>query len=311
MKLSIVSSLYYSEPHIVEFYNRIIPCVQSITTNYEIIFVNDGSPDRSLDAALQIQKQDPSVIVIDLSRNFGHHKAIMTGLSFTTGDYVFLIDIDLEEDPEILSLLWNELTSNTDCDVVFGMQEKRKGNFVERITGSLFYKLFSVLADTDYPQNTLTARLMKKKYVQSVVEYKEKSLDIWGVFILTGFNQKGVYINKKNKGSTTYTFWKKVKMALDSITSLSHKPLYFIFIFGSILTIFSFINICLIFINKLFFDIQVEGWTSIIATLWLIGGILMFMLGIIGIYLSKMFLELKNRPLTIVKNIYKIDGPQN
>ncbi len=305
MKLSVVSSLFYSESYIEEFYSRLKQCVLEITDEYEIILVNDGSPDNSLTVALKLQEADSRISVIDLSRNFGHHKAIMTGLSFATGDYVFLIDIDLEEEPESLISLWNEIKSDPNCDVVFGIQKQRKGGFIERCLGDIFYKTFSLLSDTEYPPNTLTARIMNKKYVSAILCYKEKSLDIWGVFALAGFNQKGVSITKKSKGTTTYTFIKKIKMALESITSLSHKPLYFIFIIGAIFTALSFINICIILVNRFYFEIQVEGWASIIATIWLIGGLIMFMLGIIGIYLSKMFLELKNRPLTVIKEIYR------
>lgn len=305
MKLSVVSTLYYSASYIQEFYMRITSTINKIGADYEIVFVNDGSPDNSLNVCLELQKQDNKIVIVDLSRNFGHHKAIMTGLKVATGDRIFLIDIDLEEDPELLETFWSEMDPNPTLDVVFGIQQKRKGGFFERVSGNLFYKTFSLLSDIDYPHDTLTARLMSKKYVEGVLQYGEKSLEIWGVFVLTGFNQKGITVTKGFKGTSTYTLSKKLRMALESITSFSNKPLYLIFFIGLILTFFAFINIVIVFYQKVFMGVDVEGWASIVATVWLVGGITMFMLGIIGIYLSKIFVEIKNRPLTIIRDIYK------
>src|SRR6185369_8084865 len=126
MKLSIVTTLYYSEPFIKEFYNRITAEAKKITDSYEIIFVNDGSPDPSLAAAIELHKNDTHVKVFDLSRNFGHHKAIMTGLSHAKGDYVFLIDVDLEELPEWLGMFWKDMKNQTEFDVIYGVQDTRK-----------------------------------------------------------------------------------------------------------------------------------------------------------------------------------------
>lgn len=305
MKLSVVSTMYYSERYIPEFYNRIKSALDTLRVDYEIVLVNDGSPDNSLQAALELQKSDSKIIIVDLSRNFGHHKAIMTGLKVASGDRIFLIDIDLEEDPQLVTLFWNEMVENDTIDVVFGIQQRRKGNLFERISGRIFYKWFSILTDIEYPHDTLTARLMKKRYVQGVLRFEEKALDIWGIFVLTGFNQKGIVVTKGFKGTSTYTLKKKLRMALESITSFSNRPLYLIFFIGLLLTFFAFINICFVFYQKLVLGVDVEGWASIVATVWLIGGILMFMLGIIGIYLSKIFVEIKNRPLTIIRDIYK------
>jgi putative glycosyltransferase len=305
MKISVVTTLYYSQSFIDEFYTRTLKSVLAITTDYEIIFVNDGSPDDSLKKVLALQCQDPHVIIVDLSRNFGHHKAMMAGLHYAQGDYIFLIDSDLEEAPELLNLFWKELLSSSDIDVVFGIQEKRKGGFFERMSGKIFYYIFSILASVEYQQNSLTARLMTKRYVENIKKFNEKELDIWGVFVLTGFNQRGVYVTKGSKGSTTYTLRKKIKHAVDSITSLSSRPLYLIFVFGFFIICLSFLEVAYIVYRKLHLEIDIEGWASIIASIWLVGGIIIFILGVIGIYLSKIFSEIKNRPLTVIKEIYK------
>jgi len=304
MKLSVVTTLYYSQDYVREFYQRTVDCIRKITDDYEIIFVNDGSPDRSLQRVLELQRTDHNVLLVDLSRNFGHHKAIMTGLRFSKGDYVFLIDVDLEEDPELLELFWAESRKTADLDVVFGVQKERKGGFFERVSGRIFYALFSLLANIEYPHDTLTARLMTKRYVANVISFRETELDIWGVFVLTGFNQKGVYVTKGSKGTTTYTLKKKLKMAIDTITSFSSRPLYLIFLFGVFIIIAAFANILLIVYKKILYGVAVEGWASLLTSIWLVGGIIIFLLGLIGIYLSKIFTEIKNRPFTIVREVY-------
>ncbi len=304
MKLSVVTTLYYSQNYVREFHRRVVSSILKITDQYEIIFVNDGSPDQSLQRVLELQRTDPNVLVVDLSRNFGHHKAIMTGLRFAEGDYVFLIDVDLEEDPELLDRYWAELRASEGVDVVFGIQKKRKGGFFERVSGRIFYGLFSLLAAIEYPHDTLTARLMTKRYVAKVVSYRETELDIWGLFVLTGFNQKGVYATKGSKGTSTYTLKKKLKMAIETITSFSSRPLYLIFLFGVFIIIAAFANILFIIYKKLLYGVAVEGWASLLTTIWLVGGIIIFLLGVIGIYLSKMFTEIKNRPFTIVREVY-------
>jgi len=305
MKISVIATLYYSEPYLIEFYSRIKKALIQISNDNEIIFVNDGSPDGCVQKVLELQRQDSSIVLIELSRNFGHHQAIMTGLQHVSGDYIFLIDADLEEDPELLLTFFNKIQEDKTIDVVYGVQNKRKGNFTERITGSIFYKILNMLTKINYPANTLTARLMKKDYVTSVTKFEEKAIDIWAIFVLAGYNQKGVSVEKKNKGASTYSFSKRLAMGVESITSFSHRPLYFIFFIGFIWLVISTINVLIILSKKWIFGVPIEGWSSIMASVWLIGGITIFLIGLIGIYLSKMFLELKNRPLSIIKTIYR------
>ena len=152
MDLSIVTTMYYSASYLEEFYNRITTTAGKIADDYEIIFVNDGSPDNSLDLAISFYERDDRVRVIDLSRNFGHHKAIMTGLSHAKGEVVFLIDCDLEEDPELLGKFYDELKCS-DADVIYGVQQARKGGFVEKISGNIFYWMFNLLSSYPVPTN--------------------------------------------------------------------------------------------------------------------------------------------------------------
>ena len=176
MKLSIVTTLYKSSPYIDEFYARISKEAQKITDDYEIIFVDDGSPDDSLQKAVALYEKDSKVKVIELSRNFGHHKAIMTGLSHAKGEFVFLIDSDLEEEPELLGKFWEELHKEKELDVVFGVQESRKGGWFEKWSGEMFYKVFNYFSGVKIPKNFLTVRLMKQNYVKNLTSFQEKEI---------------------------------------------------------------------------------------------------------------------------------------
>lgn len=296
--------MYYSRDYLQEFYKRSISVINQLNLNYEFILVDDGSPDNSLLAALQLQNSDSNIKVIELSKNYGHQRAIMCGLQHCTGDFVFLIDCDLEEAPELLKDFWAKIIEKNDIDVVYGVQSRRKGDRFERISGRLFYKIISALSPVPYPADTLTARVMSKKYVESVLRFKEKELDLWGVFVLVGFNQQEMPVSKGHKGSSTYTLRKKIKRALDIITSFSHRPLYLTFLFGIISFIVALINIAIIVYKKTVLEADVEGWASILASVWLVGGMILLVLGIFGVYLSKIFLEIKDRPLTIIKNVY-------
>ncbi len=305
MKITVLTTLYHSSAYIHEFYNRCLSSIKKKGFEYEFVFVNDGSPDDSLQKVLDLAATDPRITIIDLSRNFGHAKAIMTGLKYCVGEFVFLIDCDLEEDPELLEVFWDKLQSDKSLDVVYGVQIKRKGGFFERTSGWLFYKLISKLASVDYPCNSLTARIMTQRYVKAVTLHEERELEIWGVFVLSGFNQAAVAVNKGFRGSTTYTFRRKLAVAIDAITSLSNRPLYITFIIGFLSFFFACINVAVIIYKKLFLDVDIEGWASTVASIWLVGGMILFVLGIFGIYLSKMFNEIKGRPLSIIKEIYK------
>ncbi len=303
MKLSAVTTLFHSDSFIKEFYQRITTEIRKITEDYEIIFVNDGSPDDSTTMVLELQKSDPAVILIELSRNFGHHKAMMTGLKFTVGDYIFMIDSDLEEDPELLSLFWVQLNEARDTDVIYGVQKKRKGSLFEKISGNVYYNFLSLISKNKYPANTLTARLMSRRYLDALKQFEEKEADLWGLFILNGFQQKGIAVNKKYKGRTTYNLRRKIGVGIDTITTLTHRPLYIIAVFGIIITLLSLLN-ALVLVIIYFRTGIVNSQSIIIGSIWLMGGLILLALGIISVYISKMFLEVKGRPMSIIKKIY-------
>jgi putative glycosyltransferase len=296
--------MYYSRNYLQDFYQRTTTVIRELGLDYEFIFVDDGSPDDSLIIALQLQNTDQNIKVIELSRNFGHQRAIMTGLQYTSGDIIFLIDCDLEENPELLKDFCQKILSEKKIDVVYGVQLKRKGGWFERVSGRLFYKILSVLSSVEYPADSLTARIMTRTYVDAVLKFKEKELDLWSIFALVGFHQLALPVTKGHKGISSYTFRKKVKRAFEIITSFSHRPLYITFFLGTFSFVVAVINIVIILYKKLVLHADVEGWASILASIWLVGGMILLVLGIFGVYLSKIFLEIKNRPLTVVKNVF-------
>ena len=305
MRFSIVTTLYYSAPYIEEFYQRIKTTVQAITPHYEIIFVNDGSPDDSLEKAIKFHEQDDKVKIIDLSRNFGHHKAIMTGLAHAKGDLVFLIDSDLEEEPELLETFYEEF-GKSPTDVVYGVQKTRKGERFERISGKIYYFLFNLLTGYNAEANVLTARLMSKNYVKALVEHKEQEFDIMGLWSLTGFKQSAVIVNKNFKGTSVYNFRRKTSLFINTVTAFSSRPLLGMFALGTIIFAASgFTFFLLLFIN--WFISEVEGWKLVAASVWTLGGLIIICLGTLGIYISKIYIETKRRPYTIIRKIYGND----
>lgn len=304
MKLSIVATLYHSEPHLEEFCQRTAAIAEQLVGHeYEIILVNDGSPDLSLNLALQIRKKIPNITIVDLSRNFGHHKAMMTGLAHAVGDKVFLIDSDLEEAPEWLITFAKQM-ANDHSDVVYGVQEKRKGKFFERYSGYVFYKFLNCLIQEKLPENITVARLMSRRYVNALLLHQERELYIAGLWHITGFAQTPILVKKQCSSQSTYTFRRKISLLVNSITSFSNLPLTGIFYFGLVVMLFACGYTSLIIIQKFIFHSILTGWTSLMASVWLLGGLIISFIGIIGIYLSKIFIEIKQRPYTIVREIY-------
>ncbi|WP_420600108.1 glycosyltransferase family 2 protein [Neptuniibacter sp.] len=303
MKLSIVATLYQSAPYINEFYERVTSVAKKVSDEYEIILVNDGSPDNSLDLAIKLVEHDDKVVVVDLSRNFGHHKAMMTGLAHAKGELVFLLDSDLEEEPEWLEAFAEQMEREA-CDVVYGVQESRKGNWFERWSGNWFYRFFKILTGFELPENIVTMRLMSRRYVDALLGHKEREVFMAGLWHITGFEQRARTIVKHNTSETTYTLRRKLSLFVNSVTSFSNAPLVSIFYIGVSISLFASIYIGYLIVHWLFLTQPLSGWTSVMASIWLLGGMIISFIGVVGIYLSKIFSEAKQRPYTIVRQIY-------
>ena len=304
MRLSIVTTLYWSAATVNEFHRRVMAAAEPLADEIELIFVNDGSPDESLDLALALQRTDSRVVVVDLSRNFGHHRAMMTGLAHASGELVFLIDSDLEEEPELLRRFY-EILAHNDIDVVYGIQKRRRGSFTERFVGEIFIHLLEMLSDYPFPRNVVTVRLMRRDYVRALVRHRDREFLIAQLWQVSGFRQVPETIEKLSNSLTTYSFRRRISMAIKYLTTTSTRLLYMIFFLG--IGIFGLSSLVILyFLSRYFFTgIGVDGFTSVIVSIWLFGGLTTLILGILGIYIANIFTETKRRPYTIVRQIYR------
>ncbi len=276
---------------------------RQLTDDYEIVLVNDGSPDDSLTRAVSLTEADSHVIVVDLSRNFGHHKAMMAGLAQARGERIFLIDSDLEEEPEWL-VSFSEQFALERCDVVYGVQEKRKGGFLERWSGHWYYMLLRKITGLDFPVNETTARLMSRRYVQALLSFEEREMEIGALWFITGFEQHPQSVKKHSTSETTYSFKKKIVLAVNSITSFSNAPLVWIFYLGAALLLMSLVFTTYLAVSRIYDNSPISGWTSLMVSVWLLGGLILSAIGIVGIYLAKVFSETKRRPNSIIRDTY-------
>jgi putative glycosyltransferase len=305
--LSIVTSLFRSASHLEDFYGRCTQAATSMAVSYEIVLVNDGSPDDSLRLALDIHKRDRRVRVIDLSRNFGHHKALMTGLAHSRGNLVFLLDSDLEENPAWLPRFREEL-STTGADVIYGVQRTRKGGWFERATGELFFRVFNQALTQPIPANVVTARLMTRRYVRALVAHRDQEVFLAGLWMITGFDQRPLTVTKESRTASTYSPLERLSVLVNALTSFSNRPLIYIFELGVAVVLLSIAAALFLMYRRLTGTVGVPGWASIMVSIWFLGGLMIFCIGVIGIYLAKVFTETKNRPYTIVRAEYGSDA---
>ncbi|MDF0605558.1 glycosyltransferase family 2 protein [Neisseriaceae bacterium TC5R-5] len=311
MKLSIVSTLYRSAPYLEEFHRRVCAAASQITDDYEIVLVNDGSPDDSLQFALGLQAVDQHIQVVDLSRNFGHHAAIVAGLANSRGQHVFLMDCDLEEQPEWLPRFFEKL-DETRADVVFGVQEERVASRFSNLLGGLFWSALNVMSNVRIPHNPMTCRLMSRRYVDSLLGVEDHVLYLAGVFAWTGFSQSSLPLKKVPRPAahkSSYNLLRKLTQVADSFASFSVAPLSLIFLTGLAIWLGSILYALFLLVQRLLYpDIVLSGFTSIMLSIWFLGGTTILVLGLIGIYVAKIFQEVKRRPLYIVRNLYRGTG---
>ena len=307
MKLSIVTMMYNSSAYIGEFLDRISKTAEKIGLDYEIVLVDDGSPDNSLDEAKTFLGNYESLKIVELSKNHGHHRAMMIGLEHTQGEYVYLTDIDLEEKPEYLELFWKKITDEPDSDVVFGRQPEKKRPFFRKLLSDGFYLFFNFLSDVKISNRDLVSRLIKRIYVDNLLRYQETSIFIPALWADNGFNQTHVSVEKTFDGATTYSLRKRIILAVDAVTAFSSKPLVFVFYTGISISFAALLVILYLIVTKLYFAQPLLGWTSLLASIFLMGGLILFALGIIGIYVAKIHMEVKERPRSIIRSVHGQD----
>ncbi|MDY0884067.1 glycosyltransferase family 2 protein [Dongia soli] len=301
--ISVVTSVYRSESFLPSFIEQIESTIREIgIAKYELIFVNDGSPDASLEYLVEAREQNQRIKIVDLSRNFGHHKALIAGLAHARGELTFLIDCDLEVAPNVLEQFVSTMKRN-DVDAVYGFQEQRKGGIWERVTGQTFWWLFNQLSHTAIPPNVLTERLLTRRYVDALLSLGDRNIFLGGMMYWSGFAQLGIPIRKSQRQSkSSYSFIKKLSIFTEAITSFSAAPLHAILLLGVLITS----GACLAAIYLVFLKLAspaqiVSGYTSLMLAVLGMGGLVVTVLGVVGLYVSHIFVQTQNRPLYIVR----------
>lgn len=299
--------MYKSRPFLPSFIDECVAAAQSagFQDDWELVLVNDGSPDESLAYALQRRDNDPRIKVVDLSRNFGHHPAMQAGLRLARGELVFLIDCDLEVRPSTLTDFVAKQRS-TGADLVFGYQDQRKGGFFEQWSGALFWRALNAMSDVAVPANSTTERIMTRRFVDALAQLGDHSLFLGGMMSWTGFLQLGMPVAKAQRdGRSTYTLWRRVQLMVTAISSFSSKPLTWLFNLGLMVTGVSFSYALYLVFRKLVFDDALVGFTSLMALMAMSLGITTTALGLVGIYLGKVFSQVQGRPTYIVRDFHR------
>lgn len=303
-KISIVVPCYNEEKALPYFYKEIDKVSKKMKSLvFELLFVDDGSNDRTLEILKDLSKEDKRVKYLSFSRNFGKESAIYAGLENSTGDYVTLMDADLQDPPELLSKMYNCIKKEG-YDSVGTRRVNRIGEPpIRSLFARCFYKIINKISKTEMVDGARDYRLMTRQMVDSIISMKEYNRYSKGLFSFVGFNTKWLeYENvERVAGETKWSFWKLLRYAFDGIIAFSTTPLWISTFIGILFCIISFIAIIAIIIKTLCFGDPVGGWPSMVCIIFMVSGIQLFCIGIIGAYLSKTYLETKNRPIYIIK----------
>lgn len=308
-RISIIIPCYNEEESLILFYNEIerVRKQDFQEQEFEYIFINDGSKDNTLKKIKELRSLDSKVRYISFSRNFGKEAAMYAGLEDSTGDYVTIMDADLQDPPVMLKKMYDYI-KNEEYDCIGTRRINRKGEPpIRSFFARLFYKIINKMSDIEMVDGARDYRLMTRQMVNAIISLKEHNRYSKGLFSFVGFKTKWLeYENvERVAGETKWSFWKLFKYALEGITAFSTVPLIISSIIGLIFCIVSFLLIIIIIVKTLILGDPTSGWPSLVCIIFLVSGIQLFSLGIIGQYLSKIYLEVKNRPIYIVKETEK------
>lgn len=302
-KISIVVPCYNEEESIPLFYEEINKVMKDLKEDFEIIFVNDGSYDNTLDVIKEIVKKDKKIKYISFSRNFGKEASMYAGLEYSTGDYVTIMDADLQHPPHLLPEMVR-LIKEEGYDCVATRRVSRKGEpLIRSFFARMFYKIINKMSKVEMVDGACDYRLMTRQMVNSILELKEYNRYSKGLFSFVGYKTKWLEFQNINRiaGETKWSFWKLLIYAVEGIVSFTTAPLTLAALIGLIFCLIAFIMIIVIVIKTIAFGDPVDGWPSLVCIIFLVSGVQLFCLGIIGEYLAKTYLETKKRPIYIVK----------
>ncbi len=298
--ISVVTPVYKAEDCILELYRRLTSSLSAITEDYEIIMVEDCGGDRSWNIIKEISARDKKVKGVKFSRNFGQHYAITAGLEYANGDWVVIMDCDLQDQPEEIIKLYSKAKEG--CDVVLARRAVRQDGFLKKLSARLFYTLFDYMTDTNTDQSIGTFRILSKKTVNNFLSLKEKLRFFGGMIQWIGFKTEHVDVEHAERfsGYSSYNFRKLFKLALGSMIAFSDKPLRLLTYLGFFMSLISMMYAMFIIYRKIVYQISIEGWTSLIVSLYFLGGLVLVNLGVLGLYIGRIFEEVKRRPLFII-----------
>ncbi len=303
-KISVVVSCYNEQEALPLFYEEITKIAKQLKqAEFEFIFVNDGSKDNTLSIIKELSKKDERVKYISFSRNFGKESAMYAGLKRATGDYISIMDADLQDPPKLLIEMYETLKQK-EYDCVATRRVTRKGEPpIRSFFARMFYKLINKISKTEIVDGARDFRLMTKQMVEAILSMEEYNRFSKGIFGWVGFNTKWLeYENvERVAGETKWSFWKLFKYSIDGILAFSTAPLVISTIMGILFCFVAFLLIIFVVVKTLIYGDPVSGWPSTICIILFVGGIQLFCIGIIGQYLSKTYLEVKKRPIYIVK----------
>ena len=308
MKISVVVPCYNEEEALPIFYKEIKKVMaQMKKIKFELIFINDGSKDGTLDILRNLARDDKEVRYISFSRNFGKEAGILAGLEAASGDYVCMMDVYLQDPPSLLIEMYDTL-KNSDYDCVATRSVSRKGySFLRKTFTKWYYKIINKISKTEIVDGARDFRLMTRQMVDAILSLKEYNRYSKGIFSWVGFNTKWITFENTERvaGTTKWNFFKLFSYSMESIIGFSTVPLLISSIAGILFCIISFIMIIVIICKTLIFGDPVSGWPSTVCIIFFVSGIQLFCLGIMGQYLAKTYLEVKNRPIYIVKETEK------
>ncbi len=302
MDISVVIPVFNEESNLLVLHERLVNVVTSISNNYELIFVNDGSKDKSLQIIKELANKNPQIKYIDFSKNFGHQLAVFAGLENAKGDAIVIIDADLQDPPELIKDLYHKMIEG--YDVVFAQREQRVGeSWHKLITAKLFYRFINRLSDVSIPLDTGDFRIISKKINDIIVSMPEWNKFLRGQIAWTGFNQTSIQYTREERyaGKTNYSYSKMFSFAFDGITAFSNLPLRLATYLGFVVSLISFFFILYTLYQKYINGNVVQGWSSLMVSILFIGGVQLICLGIIGEYLGRIMDNVKQRPLYIVR----------
>jgi len=301
--ISVVIPVYLAEKMLDELYSRLRDALQTVSPHFEIVLVEDCGPDRSWDVIERLSAADPRVVGLQFSRNFGQHYGITAGLDICKGEWVVVMDCDLQDAPEEIPRLYAKAQEG--YDVVLALRGKRQDPLLKRFTSWLFYRLFSYLADIDFNGDSGNFRIMSRKVVKNFVRMREQLRFFGGHVQWMGFPTTGIQVQhaERLEGSSSYTFAKLFKLASETIIAYSDKPLRMAVRLGLTMAGGSFVFGSYLLGHAIVHGYSVPGWSSLIVSLYFIGGLVIGILGILGVYLGKAFDEAKKRPLYIVRRL--------